>query len=73
MKTTYVIEPRHEDGTLNVKSNHWGDNALTRFWNNATEDQIFQHYFRTNENAVSFQEVKEWYKKQGLSIRIKTW
>ena len=70
-----VIEPRNEDGSLNVNSTHWRNGYLTAFWNNATDNQIFDYYFKQNrlESSVSSEDCVKWYNAQGLFIRVKNW
>ena len=75
--TKYVVEPRHDDGSLNVK--HYNAKEPKSFITGATENEIFDYFFANNKDNPKFQhsasqkDVTAWYKEQGLTIRKKTW
>lgn len=64
----YVVEPRNEDGSYNVKGKEFYKVA-------PTGKEIFDYYFLHNKGCESavMEEIVAWYKKQGWSIRIKNW
>jgi hypothetical protein len=74
----YVVEPRHDDGSLNVKRDY-NPNEPKSFITGATEDELFDYFFTNNKDNPKFQhsagwkDIVEWYKEQGLTIREKTW
>lgn len=64
----YMIEARHEDGSLNVKDN-------TCPFLIATEDQLFKYYFSKvpDTRSASWGELREYFKSNGWYIRETTW
>lgn len=70
----YVVEPRHPDGSLDVKRI---DGELGRKFpaGGVTEQTLFRYYFLAHPEAknAGWVEVWEWYRAQGLCVRIKTW
>ena len=76
MKQKYVIEPRFEDGSLNVKMIGRLPDPIQRISLEATENQIADAYFQLSgaKESASMQEIRDWYKKEyGCIIRPKTW
>ena len=74
MKKQYVIEPRHEDGSLNAKA--IGTNPeIDRLSLGCTMEQMFDLFFRKNPEKTTSDttELAEWFKSQGYYYRVKTW
>ena len=71
MPKMFVVEPRNEDGTLNVKD---PNGCFTAFpATGVTEHQLFNYWFKQNPLAErsSWQELTEDFKKKGWYIREK--
>lgn len=70
----YVVEPRHPDGSLDVKRID-GEFGSKYPASGITERKVFRYYFLAHPKArgASAAEVWEWYRAQGLCVRIKTW
>ena len=70
----YVVEPRHEDGSLDVKR-ITGEFGRKYPASGNTERQLIDYYFRANPgpDSVGMDVIWAWYRAQGLCVRIKTW
>lgn len=69
MTQQYIMEKRNAWGMLDLSEPQ--PPFLT-----CTENQIFDHYFRSVDNgqpSATQDEVREWYAKQGFYWRPKTW
>jgi hypothetical protein len=76
MDKLYQIEPRDNNKELNVKYNHKMDwlnfdpDWFISWW---TENQVFDIYFKYNQNKenANWVEVWDFFKSKWLSIRVK--
>lgn len=78
----YVVEPRHKDGSLNVKDH---DCFLAFKASGVTERFIVEYFFRHSEDTkeldksvahvqtASMETIYKWYNAKGWYIRPKTW
>ncbi len=81
MPQIYIVEPRNEDGSLNVKDPNRCFGTFSA--SGVSEDTIFKYYFRFHpckcedkrfcRCAASHEQVKEFFKTKGWIIREKNW
>ena len=69
----YVVEARLPDGSLNIK--HYDPDEPKSFITGATEDELFNYYFRFNKDkeTASWGDMRQWYEGKALYIRGKNW